>query len=61
MRTPDWQSPDGAVQLHCCDCLELLPQLEAGSVDLLTDPPYGAGFAARPTRYQRANGLVGQA
>lgn len=41
MRTPDWQSDDGRIQLHNCDCLELLPQLEAGSVDaIVTDPPY---------------------
>jgi len=31
MRKPDWTSPDGAIQLHCCDCLEFLPQLEPGS------------------------------
>ena len=44
MRPPDWQTPDGSVQLHCCDCLELLPTLEAGSVDaVVTDPDYGTG------------------
>ena len=26
-----------------------------------TDPPYGIGFAAQPTRYQRANGMLAQA
>ena len=41
MRPPDWQSDDGAIQLYCGDCLELLPELEPGSVDaVVTDPPY---------------------
>ena len=40
MRAPDWER--GNVRLYCGDCLELLPQLEAGSVDaVVTDPPYG--------------------
>jgi site-specific DNA-methyltransferase (adenine-specific) len=42
MRTPDWQSEDGAIALYCGDCLTILPELEAGSVDaVVTDPPYG--------------------
>ena len=42
MRPPDWQSDDGAIQLYCGDCLELLPEMEAGCVDaVVTDPPYG--------------------
>ena len=33
--------------LICGDCLDVLPTLEAGSVDaVITDPPYGAGVAA---------------
>jgi len=45
MRTPDWQSDDGAIQLHCCDCMELLPTIEAGAVDaVVTDPPYGISY-----------------
>lgn len=40
MRTPDWQTADGSVQLHLGDCLEILPTL--GKVDaVVTDPPYG--------------------
>ncbi len=36
-----WQSPDGTIRLICGDCLEVLPTLEAGSVDaVVTDPPY---------------------
>ena len=32
------------VQLLCGDCLEILPTLEAGSIDaVVTDPPYGIG------------------
>ena len=34
------------VQLHLGDCLDILPTLEAGSVDaVITDPPYGCGKA----------------
>jgi len=44
MRAPDYER--GNVRLYCGDCLELLPQLEAGSVDaVVTDPPYGCGKA----------------
>ncbi len=39
-----WQSPDGTIRLICGDCLEVLPTLEAGSVDaVVTDPPYSSG------------------
>ena len=42
MIAPTWQAGD--VQLFLGDCLEILPQLEAGSVDaVITDPPYGIG------------------
>ncbi len=45
MRQPDWQSDDGSVTLYRGDCLEILPTLEAGSVDaVVTDPPYGLDF-----------------
>ena len=34
------------MRLICGDCLEILPALEAGSVDVvITDPPYGANKA----------------
>ena len=37
-----WVSDCGTVTLYCGDCLEVLPTLEAGSVDaVVTDPPYG--------------------
>lgn len=41
------------ITIYCGDCMEVLPTLEAGSVDLvLTDPPYevvasGGGIGAR--------------
>lgn len=42
------------VQLFCGDCRDFLP-IEADAV--ITDPPYGIGFAAQPTNYQRAAGM----
>ena len=45
MTTPyreKWVSDCGTVTLYCGDCLEVLPTLEAKSVDaVVTDPPYG--------------------
>lgn len=39
---PDYVSECGTVRLYLGDCLEVLPTLEAGSVDaVVTDPPYG--------------------
>ena len=44
MIDPYYDSGDGRVTLYCGDCLEIMPQLEAGSVDaVVTDPPYGMG------------------
>lgn len=46
----------GNATLYLGDCLEILPTLE--KVDaVITDPPYGIGFAAQPTNYQRAAGM----
>ena len=40
-----WVSDCGTVTLYCGDCLEVLPTLEAGSVDaVVTDPPYGIDY-----------------
>ena len=48
MTTPyreKWVSDCGTVTLYCGDCLEVLPTLEAGSVDaVVTDPPWNMGF-----------------
>lgn len=45
MIQPWWQSECGRFTLYCADCLDVLPQLEAGSVQaVVTDPPYGCNF-----------------
>jgi DNA modification methylase len=46
----------GGIDIHLGDCREILPTLPKCDL-LLTDPPYGIGFAAQPTRYQRTNGM----
>jgi hypothetical protein len=47
----------GRATLFNADCRDILPTLP--KVDaVVTDPPYGIGFAAQPTRYQRANGMA---
>jgi site-specific DNA-methyltransferase (adenine-specific) len=52
--TPYYDDGNGIVIYHG-DCREILPQLP--KVDLvLTDPPYGIGFAAQPTKWQRMKG-----
>lgn len=46
-----WTSDCGTVTLYRGDCLEILPTLEAGSVDaVVTDPPYSSGGAFRGDR-----------
>jgi DNA modification methylase len=38
---PEWTSPCGRIRCINADCLEVLPTLEAGSVDItVTSPPY---------------------
>lgn len=45
----------GNAVLYQADCREVLPML--GKVDaVVTDPPYGIGFAAQPTKWQRRAG-----
>lgn len=48
----------GSATLIHADCRDVLP-LESitDGYALVTDPPYGNGFAAQPTRYQRANNM----
>jgi site-specific DNA-methyltransferase (adenine-specific) len=47
-----WQAGD--VTLYLGDCLEILPTLEAGSVDaVVTDPPYSSGGMFRGDRTQK--------
>ena len=59
---PDYER--GGVQLYCGDCLEVLPQLEAGSIDaVVTDPPYGLGrwshTGGNSLRFDRLDFIVG--
>jgi site-specific DNA-methyltransferase (adenine-specific) len=49
----------GQATLYLGDCLTVAQTL--GKVDaVITDPPYGIGFAAQPTDYQRKNGMKPQ-
>jgi len=53
MIKPTWSK--GGIDLYLGDCLEILPQIEAGSVDaVVTDPPYGVG-EARNNNASRSN------
>ena len=47
-------SEDG-ITLYNADCAQVLPFLEPCDL-VLTDPPYGIGFAAQPTKWQRRAG-----
>lgn len=50
----------GNAALYLGDCLEVLPTLP--KVDaVITDPPYGIGFAAQPTKWQRLAGKAPEA
>jgi DNA modification methylase len=41
MTDPTWQTADGSVKLFLGDCLDVLPTLEAGSVDaVVTDTAF---------------------
>ena len=40
---PTWVSACGRVKLWNADCLKVLPTLAKGSVDAVTDPPFGIG------------------
>lgn len=45
----------GNATLYLGDCMDILPTLP--KVDaVITDPPYGIGFAAQPTKWQRRAG-----
>ena len=50
----------GEATLYLGDCRDILPTL--GKVDaVVTDPPYGIGFAAQPTKWQRRAGKAPEA
>ena len=49
----------GAAELYLGDCRDVLPTI--GAVDaVVTDPPYGIGFAGQPTKWQRRAGMTPQ-
>lgn len=45
----------GDATLYLGDCMDVLPLLERVDA-VITDPPYGIGFAAQPTKWQRLAG-----
>lgn len=45
----------GSATLYLGDCRDVLPSLAAVDA-VVTDPPYGIGFAAQPTKWQRRVG-----
>lgn len=50
----------GSATLYLADCFDVLPTL--APVDaVITDPPYGIGFAAQPTKWQRLAGKAPEA
>ncbi|MBK7092377.1 MAG: site-specific DNA-methyltransferase [bacterium] len=51
---------DEAVTIYNADCRQVLPFLQRFDL-LLTDPPYGIGFAAQPTKWQRRAGQKAEA
>lgn len=54
----EWRTDDGGVWLMQGDCLEILPQLEANSIDMIwTDPPYGHGNADGDLLSRRAEAV----
>ena len=60
MREPTWQNEKYGIRLYLGDCLEVLPEI--GPVDaVVTDPPYGIGFASMPTKWQRRAGKTPEA
>lgn len=48
---------DGTVTIYHGDCREILPALEYDCI--VTDPPYGIGYAAQPTKWQRRTKMQG--
>ena len=58
MLKPTWER-DG-IALYCGDCLQILPQLEAGSVDaVVTDPPYGVALKRKRNDFRESPNFDG--
>ena len=51
---PSFVSECGRVTLYQGDCRQAIAGINADAV--ITDPPYGIGFAAQPTKWQRLAG-----
>ena len=53
-----WQTADGSIRLYKADAREVLPTLDAASIDLvLTDPPYGHNNNNGDLSHRRENAL----
>jgi site-specific DNA-methyltransferase (adenine-specific) len=50
----------GLATLYLGDCREIAPTLERPAA-VISDPPYGIGFAAQPTKWQRRAGKAPEA
>lgn len=50
---------EDGITIYCADNADVLPHLQECDL-LLTDPPYGIGFAAQPTKWQRRAGKTAQ-
>ena len=66
--TPDWETPDGSIRLYCGDCLDILPALSEGTVDItVSSPPYNMIPACKPSgilaehRHKKSEGYASHA
>ena len=50
---------EDGITIYHSDCRDVLPQLERADL-MLTDPPYGDGFAGQPTKWQRLAGRAAE-
>jgi DNA modification methylase len=51
---------EDGIMIYHGDCRELIPMLPKADA-IITDPPYGIGFAAQPTKWQRLAGKLPEA
>ena len=59
MIQPDYVSDDGRIMLYCADALDVLPTLEAGSIEhIITDPPYEVEAHTLQRRVKRNGGIM---